>query len=107
MKNELCVLKNVSRGERVTVHICIFCSLKGIKWDGPPRPILYLFDEENKRGPLWYLKKKKLPKKKKKKKKIIDKIYIDILFVFRKFATELWPLIDVRICSLLNILRTI
>ena len=39
---------------------------------------------------------------------IIDKIYVVICksFVFRKFATELRPLIDVRIWFLLNILRT-
>ena len=40
---------------------------------------------------------------------IIDKINIrivNLIFVFRKFATELRPLIDVRIWFLLNILRT-
>ena len=39
---------------------------------------------------------------------IIDKIYIFICksLFFRKFATELRPLIDVRIWFLLNILRT-
>ena len=39
---------------------------------------------------------------------IIDKIYFDIvnLCFFRKLATELRPLIDVKICVLLNILRT-
>ena len=29
-----------------------------------------------------------------------------LIFVFPKFATELWPLIDVRIWFLINILRT-
>ena len=39
---------------------------------------------------------------------IIDKIYIGIVnnLFFRKFETELWPLIDVRIQFLFNILRT-
>ena len=39
---------------------------------------------------------------------IIDKIYFGIvnLFFFRKLATELLPLIDIRIWYLLNILRT-
>ena len=39
---------------------------------------------------------------------IIDKIYVVICksLFFYKFATELRPLIDVRIWSLLNILRT-
>ena len=36
---------------------------------------------------------------------IIDKSYVGI--VLRKFATELWPLIHIRIWFLLNILRTI
>ena len=37
---------------------------------------------------------------------IIDKIYVGIVNLhFRKFATELWPLIDVRINFLFNILR--
>ena len=37
---------------------------------------------------------------------IIDKIYVGIInHFFRKFATELRPLIDVRIWFLLNILR--
>ena len=39
---------------------------------------------------------------------ITDKIYVVICnsIVFRKFATELRPLIDIRIWFLLNILRT-
>ena len=39
---------------------------------------------------------------------IIDKIYVVICksLFFRKFATELRPLIDIRIWFLLNILRT-
>ena len=53
MKNKLCVYKYESGVERVIIHICIICSLQGISWDGPPRPTLYRFDEENKRGPLW------------------------------------------------------
>ena len=36
----------------------------------------------------------------------LDEFEFRQIIVFRKFATELWPLIDVRIWFLLNILRT-